>query len=75
MITVQEVLAKGTWDENDIRVLYANVRTLPVSVLVKLGLAPANKPIEAVNEPVKPVEVAVSEEPVVLKKKGRLSKK
>lgn len=63
MITVQEVLVKESWDESDIKVLLANVSRLPIPVLVKLGLAPspkAEKPIEAVKEPVK-VETPVVE--------------
>lgn len=55
MSTVQEILVKDSWNEDDIKVLFANVSVLPISALVKLGLAPATKPIEAVKEPVKDV--------------------
>ncbi len=73
MTTVQEVLAKDSWDEADISVLLANVSSLPAGVLVKLGLAPT-KPIEAVKEPVKKVEATPIVEPVKETPKKRAKK-
>lgn len=77
MITVQEVLVKGTWDEADIKVLMSNVSTLPISALVKLGLAPTPKATLPVVEPVKKEAPVVEPAPKAEtpKRRGRPSKK
>jgi hypothetical protein len=67
MDKVNAILAKGSWDEADIKVLIQNQAALPLEAKVKLGLAPA--PIEAVKEPVRVEEVSTS------KKRGRKSTK
>jgi hypothetical protein len=82
MSTVNEVLAKDTWDEKDISILLANVSRLPIDALVKLGLAPAQKAVKepvAVEAPVEPVITeTVITEPVKTetpKKRSRKSTK
>jgi len=51
MERIQEVLAKVTWNEEDIKLLMDNVKSLPRTALERLGLAPVT-PTVAVKEPV-----------------------
>lgn len=75
MRTVPEVLAKTSWDQDDISFLVSQKDTLPVSVLERMGLAPSTLVVE---EPVTTEAVSPSEPTQVVetpKKRGRPSKK
>lgn len=52
MERIQEVLAKATWNEEDIKLLMDNVKSLPRTALERLGLAPVTPIVVAVKEPV-----------------------
>ena len=74
MERIQTILAKETWNEEDISILLETVNLLPREAKERLGLAPVTPKVE-VKEPVKPVVQAPTVETAPKAKPRRISKK